>query len=453
MHERLHAVEVLKRGVLRSGREDVDAKLRERINHGPCLDAAGEENRPLPGEPLAVRRQFSAAGFFAFGDKRLDPLLHDPLLQAVHLVVQFAGDVAKRLRHVGHAVEGFLKVRDAVILLHLLGEVGEAFGTYDDVQLRTVCVAQVLEFGVAADAGKDADAEPVKERQHSPEVTGDVVLADQVDVVVGGVFGFGRADHVFEEGLTRKAVADVLVADETGSVHRDHRYAHLFAGRLADRLDVVAGHGGDTGCVDEDRLRLRVARREFLDGAVELLLAAEDHVVLQHLGGEAATVYLGVGGTRAAVVPGVSGAGDGTVHQVNDVSYGHEDDARAVVGAAALGPFARFGFLAELGSPGVVCLAICRVVPIRLRHWSLLFVCGLRWAVLVSSPTKANPPCPPFAKGGNVGLVQRIWQLNSSVRNSSCYEKFASPLLNKQAYKLPPLRRGAGGGFAFYWHA
>ena len=45
-----------------------------------------------------------------------------------------------------------------------------------------------------------------------------------------------------------------------------------------------------------------IARRQLLDCLVELLLPAEDDVVLQHFGGEAAPVKLGAAGTRAPVV-------------------------------------------------------------------------------------------------------------------------------------------------------
>ena len=151
----------------------------------------------------------------------------------------------------------------AVLLLHLLRQVGEAFGADDDIELRPVGVAEVLESGVAAEAGEDADAEPVEERQHPPEVAGNIVFADQIDVVVGDFLRLGGPDDVFEQDLARQAVADVLVADEAGGIDRNDRNGDLLLGRLADRLDIVAGHGGDAGGVDEDRLCLGVAGRQF----------------------------------------------------------------------------------------------------------------------------------------------------------------------------------------------
>ena len=55
------------------------------------------------------------------------------------------------------------------------------------LQLRPVGVAKLLELGIPAEAGEDADAEPVEQRQHAPEIPGDVVLADQVDIVVRSI--------------------------------------------------------------------------------------------------------------------------------------------------------------------------------------------------------------------------------------------------------------------------
>ena len=230
-----------------------------------------------------------------------------------------------------------------------------ALGADDDIELGPVGVAQLLEPGIAAEAGEDLDPQPVEERQHPPEVAGDVVLADQVDRVFAENRRLGRADHVLEHDLARQAVADVLVADKAGGVDRDNRNGDLFAGGLADRLHIVAGHGGDAGGIDEDRLRLLpVAFRQVENRLVELLLAAEDDVVLQHLGGKAAPVELGAAGPGPAVVPGVAGAGDRAVHQVDDIGDRHQHHPGAVIGAGALGPLPRFRLLAELGGAFVL---------------------------------------------------------------------------------------------------
>ncbi len=228
-------------------------------------------------------------------------------------------------------------------------------------------MAEVGKAGVAADAGEDADAEPVEDRQHPPKVPGDVVFADQIDVVVGELLRFGGPDDMLEEHLAGQTVADVLVADETGGIHRNYRHGNLLGRRRADLFQVIADHGGNAGGIDEDRLGL-VAGAQVEDGVVELLLPAEDDVVVHDVGGEAAAVELGAGGAGAAIVPGIAGAGNGAVHQVDDVRDRHQDHPRPVVGAAALGPFARLGFFAELGGALFVGLAFGDVVVIPFRH-------------------------------------------------------------------------------------
>ena len=223
VHQRLHPVEVLQGRVLGAGGQDLHPQLRERVHHGPGLHPAGEKYRAFSCQPLPVRCQFGAAGRFALGDQLFHPVLHGAFFQTVHRVVQLTGDVAQRLGHVGHAVKRLLDVRDAVVLLHLLGKIGQALRADDDVQLGPVRVAQVLELGIAADAREHADAELIEKRQHAPEVARYVVLTNQVDVVVSGEGRFSRADDVFQQRLAGQPVADVLVADEAGGIHRNHR--------------------------------------------------------------------------------------------------------------------------------------------------------------------------------------------------------------------------------------
>jgi len=369
VHQPLHPVKVLKGRVLGAGGQDLHPQLPQGVHHGPGLDPAGEEDgafprkfRPVGGDPLAALRLFIL-------QQPLHPVLHDPLLKAVHSIVQLPGDIPQRLGRVGHSVERLLDVGHAVVFLHLLRQVGEGLGADDHVQLCPVGIAELLEFRVAGKAGEYLDAEAVEQGQHPPEVAGDVVLADQVDGVLPQLLRLGRADDVLVKNLARQAVADVLVADKAGGIDRNDRHRHLLAGSLADRLHVVAGHGGDAGGIDEDRLCLGIADRQLLDRPVELLLAAEDDIVLQHLGGEAAPVELGIARSGTPVVPGVAGAGDGAVHQVDDVGDRHQHNPGAVIGAGAFRPLPRLRLLAELGGPLLlVGIAFGCVVIIRSGH-------------------------------------------------------------------------------------
>ena len=78
----------------------------------------------------------------------------------------------------------------------------------------------------------------------------------------------GRTDDIFEQDLAGQPVADVLVADEAGGIDRDDRDGNFFPGRLAYRLDIVAGHGGDAGGIDKDCLRLWIAHDQIQYGLV-----------------------------------------------------------------------------------------------------------------------------------------------------------------------------------------
>ena len=84
-----------------------------------------------------------------------------------------------------------------------------------------------------------------------------------------------------------------------------------------------------------------------LDGPPQAFLAAEDHILLAHIGGEARAVELGAGGAAVAIVPGMPFASNGAVHQVRDIGNRLERDFRAVERAAAR----RAARLQRLGAP------------------------------------------------------------------------------------------------------
>jgi len=155
-------------------------------------------------------------GIFLF-NQALDPILHDPLFQAVDDIVQFAGDIAQWPWPYRSSRRTTLQIRHAVGFCIFLARFVSDLETDDDIEFGPVGIAEFLKFGISAEAGQHLDPQPVKKRQHPPQVSGDIVLADQVDRVFTKNRRLGRADDVFEENLTGQAVADVLVADESGS--------------------------------------------------------------------------------------------------------------------------------------------------------------------------------------------------------------------------------------------
>ena len=148
--------------------------------------------------------------------------------------------------------------------------------------------------------------------------------------------GSSRSDHVLEQRLARELVAEVLRPDEARRVDGNDRLAEFLAGRLADRVDVVADHGGNAGLIDEDRRRI-VLFDDFLDRLVEPLLAAEHDVGLVDVGGETGAPDIRAGRFGAAIVPGISLAGDRAVDEMGNVGQGLKRDLGAVKGAAAGG--------------------------------------------------------------------------------------------------------------------
>jgi len=232
-----------------------------------------------------------------------------------------------------------------------------------------VGVTQILELGIAAEAGKNLDSQLVEQRQHAPQVTGNVILADQVDGVLAQNRRFCSADDVLEHDFASQAVADILVADKAGGIDRNYRHIHFFLSSLADRFHIVAGHGGYTGGIDKDSLGLVVvALGKIENRLVELLFAAKDDIILQHFSGKSATEQLGIGGAGAAVVPGVAGTGNRAMHQMDDIGDRHQHDTRSVIGATAFGSLPWFGFLAEFGGTLVVGFTFGYIVIIWFGH-------------------------------------------------------------------------------------
>ncbi len=220
--------------------------------------------------------------------------------------------------------------------------------------------------GIPADARQHPDTECCQHRGDVPQLAGDVVLADQVHIVGGGERRFDRADHVFQQGRTGEAVAEVLAAGESGRVHRDDRHLGHGRRRRAHRVDVVADHRRDAGGVHEDRGWM-VASGGLDDGVVETLFPAEHHLLFTDVGGEAAPVQCRTGREAAPTVPRVAGTSDRPVHHVGDIGDGHQRDHRTVERTAA-GGTARLGFRASRLSRrevlGAVVIA-CRLVEQR----------------------------------------------------------------------------------------
>ena len=225
-------------------------------------------------------------------------------------------------------------MRGAVFFLHHLGQVHGGPGALDHVQGGAVGPADVVHPAVAGDVGHHFDAHALEIVPDDPDLPGQVEVAQDIEALgadAGGVAGAHQAEH----GLAGGVVAGPLVALKPFGLHRQDRDALLLAHLFADALQVVADDPHDAGGVDEGRLGV-VPVDEFVQGPVELGLAAEDHVHFLEVGGKAQAVEFRPRGQGAPDVPGIGGAADGAVHQVQGVGDGVEHHPGAAEDAGPL---------------------------------------------------------------------------------------------------------------------
>jgi hypothetical protein len=249
---------------------------------------------------------------------------------------QHGRELAQCVGGVADAVEGSLKVRDAVALLHLSGERDHRLTTHHHVDSRPVGAGDVVIAPVAGDRGENTNAEPIEQRPDLPQLAGDVVFANQVDVVRGGGLRLSCADHVIQQRLAGELVAEILGAGEAWRHDRDHGCGEALGGSGTDRIHIVANQRRHAGHVDEHRRR-SMALDDLLDRVKQLLLAAVDHVQLGHISRHAEAIELRAAGERVSAVPAVALAGDRPVHQVRRIGDRLQRDLGAVECAAASG--------------------------------------------------------------------------------------------------------------------
>jgi hypothetical protein len=159
------------------------------------------------------------------------------------------------------------------------------------LDLGSVGRGDLVILAVTRDHRQDADTYLVEQRFDLPKFPGEIIFANNIDIVGSGIFGFTRADHMVEQRLAAQLVAQILAADETGRIDGDDGLAELVRREFADRFDIVADQGRDTGLIDEDRRRI-VFQDDFFNSLEQLLLRAMDDVQLAEVGREIGAVKL-----------------------------------------------------------------------------------------------------------------------------------------------------------------
>ena len=268
-------------------------------DHRPGFDAAGVKQHLLALEGGAELGQTRPGAGLFLGDQRLG---------AGHQVGRGAGldqharDGAQRLGRVADAVEAALEIGNAPPLFHLARQTDQGLGADHHVELGAVGGTDVGKAAVAGDRREDTNADAFEKGLYLPQLAGDIVLAEHVDVARAGGGGLAGADDVIEQRLAAQFVAEVLGAGETGRVDGNHRLAEIFGGAGANLDQVVADQRRNTGLVNEDGGRVE-ALDNFADGAIELLFSAVDDVEFLQIGGHADAIQHRAGAETVPAIP------------------------------------------------------------------------------------------------------------------------------------------------------
>ena len=282
----------------------------------------------------------------------LGHLLGDDILHAGNElgITEVLGDLAQGLGRGLGADEVHLDPRDAVLGLEHVGHVVDGTVAHDRRQVGLVGRGELVVGGVAREGGDVGDAALGQDAVDLETVAADVVLAQQVDLELAfeGLVLF--ADHVGEDLVVGDVVAgrlaDTLVA--LAAEGEDIAVPELVLHLAGHGVNVVADEPHGAGGEDGDGLGMEDIVG-FLNGRLQLLLTAEDDVLVLHVRREAVghEVFGALGrgvGLVPAGQPGIEAAADGAVGNVDDVAGGPQDDALAAgIGAAAHGDDARNG--------------------------------------------------------------------------------------------------------------
>ena len=211
----------------------------------------------------------------------------------------------------------------------------------------------LAEARVAGQRAQHPKTQLVEQWQHLPQLTRDVVLAHQGDIMDPESIPLdARRDrvrlagtaHMLDHGVAGNAVAEILGPVEPCPIDGHDGGAPTALRLLAHGPDVLADQCRDTGVVDEHRCRI-IGVDGLFDGMEQPLLAPAHHqVLLGEIGRHADLVEGGTGGSGTPVIPGVAGAGDGAMNDMSHVGNGKKRDLGAVEGATTSGrPRLRLG--------------------------------------------------------------------------------------------------------------
>ena len=300
------------------------------------------------------------------GDHRIDHglVLGDHLFGVLlDLVVEVGSDFPQRRGDLGGTEEVVFHPGNAVLLFHVPADVVHRAVAVEQVELDLGGLLHLLQGAVAGPLGHHAQAHLLEQDARRPGVAADVVVADDGHVVrAGRVLGVGLVQHPVAHLVVGDVVAEGLGhAAEAFAAHRHDGLAGFIALLLGHRLDVVADQADRAFGLDRDAVGEGEQLVDLVDHLLQLLVAAEDNVLLLEVGGDLQhdeVVHAdGAAGVVAPGAPGILAAAHravGDVHHVLDRAPHHA--FRAGVGAAADGHDAGQGL--DVGLHAAVGLAL-----------------------------------------------------------------------------------------------
>ena len=126
-------------------------------------------------------------------------------------VVEEFRHVVQRLGHILDAKVGNPQERDAVTLLHGLGQVDHRAGALHDVEAGAVGAADGFDAAVAGDGGDNLDADALVVIADHPGFAGQIEIAEDVDARLADAVGGTGADEC-GQAVAGRAVAVLLRA-------------------------------------------------------------------------------------------------------------------------------------------------------------------------------------------------------------------------------------------------
>ena len=322
-----------------AGADHLHAEVFIGADHVARPQSADEQHHGLAFEARPVPGDHRVHQGLVLGDDALGAFLD--------LVVEEARDLAQQLGDLARPEEVVFAPRNTVLLFHVPRDVVHRAVAVQHVEL---CLRRRFELGetaVTRPLRDHAQAHLLEQDAGRPGIATDIVVADDGHVI-GRRFESRRRVRrdLVEHPIPDRVVGDVVAerlghAAETFAAHRNDGLAVVFLRfHLGDGLDVVADQTDRALRLDRDAPVEREQLLDLVHDLGELLVAAEDDVLLLEIGGELHG-HEGVDTGRADVVvaprrPGILAASHRTMADVDHVLDRTPHHAlRAGVGAAA----------------------------------------------------------------------------------------------------------------------